>query len=197
MAHHWHFVGLFVIRHDIHETATSLCRLRHGCSASWEKAPQERARGCYGNGRASGCYGNGRGRASGGGAQASAAVARHGGRAGRAVPLALRGLQPRRAAALPAGRRGGRARPGRARRRRRLPQRRRRIAGARRAGQATETGARGSTPSPWSAPLGPGVLFGLSAFFVVVLLPPCGELALPRLALRCILFITVNWIAAE
>ena len=33
MAHHWHFVGLFVIGHDIHQTAVVSveCRLRHGC----------------------------------------------------------------------------------------------------------------------------------------------------------------------
>lgn len=80
------------------------------------------------------------------------AVALHGGRAGRALPGALRGLQPRRAAAHPAGRgRGGRTRAGRARRRRRrrrLPQRRWRRAGTHRAGEAPEAGARVCTHPP-------------------------------------------------
>ena len=77
------------------------------------------------------------------------AVALHGGRAGRALPRALRGLQPRRAAAHPAGRWrgwGGRTRAGLARRRR-LPQRLWRRAGTHRAGEATEAGARVCTHS--------------------------------------------------
>jgi hypothetical protein len=82
----------------------------------------------------------------GGAPQALAAVALHAGRAGCALPSALRGLPPRRAAAHPARRRrrGGRASARRARRRHRLPQRLRRRADGRRAGAAPEAGARAS-----------------------------------------------------
>jgi hypothetical protein len=68
------------------------------------------------------------------------AVASHGGRAGRALPRALRGLQPRGAAAPAAGR--GRAGQRRTRRRRRILHHRRGwCAATRRPGSPPEAGA--------------------------------------------------------